>query len=119
MATKQTKQTKQTAAPAAAPAAAAAAAAAPAAAPVVALHGGPAVAYVALRPGAVYRVKAEHTKARWERIVQACMDGGGKVAVAELTKECGEGKAQHNYAGPGVPEHFISYCLRRGYLVQA
>ncbi len=77
-------------------------------APVVALRGGPAVATVALKPGAVYRTKAPHNVAWWQAVTAAC--AAGPAAVAQLT-------AQPEQGGSGVPAHFVGYCLRRGYLV--
>lgn len=77
-------------------------------APTVALRGGQAVALVSLRAGATYKTKAPHNQQWWASITQAC--GEGKAApVADLVKPAP--------AGPGVPAHFVGYCLRRGYLV--
>ncbi len=73
----------------------------------VALRGGIAVASVAIRAGAVYRTKAVHNQAWWASIVSACAAGPAPVAALVAVAP----------AGPGVPTHFVGYCLRRGYLV--
>lgn len=65
-----------------------------------------------------YKSKAAHTVARWERIMKACVAGGGTADVLPLVAECGPGANAHNYEGPGVPGHFITYCLRRGYILE-
>jgi hypothetical protein len=83
----------------------------------VALRGGVAVAYVAITPGAKYRTGAAHTQQRWALLqAAAAAHPQGHIAVAPLLAACTAGHAAGNYAGPGVPSHFITYCLRRGSL---
>lgn len=79
------------------------------AAPAVALRGGPAVAQVQVKAGAVYRTKAPHNVAWWQAITVAAT--AQPAAVATLTAHPAQG-------GAGVPAHFVGYCLRRGYLTQ-
>lgn len=90
-------------------------AAKPAAAPVPAVPA-PAVAPVALRGGVLlqsvtlsgkpYRVAAAHNKAWWDTTQKAIAAGGGKAAVADITKA-------------GVPAIMVGYLYRRGYLLTA
>ena len=75
--------------------------------------------HVSVRAGATYRTKAEHCVARWAAVVAACAAGGGKASTAALMAPCTAGAQAHNYTGPGVPAHFITYCVRRGYLAGA
>lgn len=85
------------------------------AAPAKPAHGMP----VAVRIGAQYRCAAPHTQARWAAIVAACNAGNGTAQVAALQAGLQAGAQAHNYAGPGVPGHFLGYCLRKGYLLAA
>lgn len=72
---------------------------------------------VAVRIGAQYRCAAAHTQARWAAIVAACNANNGVAQVAALQAGLQAGAQAHNYAGPGVPGHFLGYCLRKGYLL--
>lgn len=66
-----------------------------------------------------YRTTAPHCQQRWQALLDAMRAGGGTVQVAPLVGACTQGAAAHNYNGPGVPSHFVGYCLRRGYIVEA
>lgn len=77
--------------------------------PTVALRGGPAVATVAIAPGTVYRTKAPHNVAWWAAITKACASGPAPVTTLLAQAP----------AGAAVPSHFVTYCMRRGYLVGA
>lgn len=99
---------KPTITPVAAPAPTVAPVAAPT--PVVALRGGLEVAAVAAT-GKPYRTAAAHNAAWWAAIGAALATGNGTAGVAAL---CAQAPA-----GPGVPAHFVGYCVRRGYLAAA
>ncbi len=64
-----------------------------------------------------YRCKKQHTAQRWQLLVQAAQAGNGTIALQPLLAQCLPGWQAHNYAGPGVPSHFVTYCLAHGYLV--
>lgn len=66
-----------------------------------------------------YRTTAPHCQQRWQALLAAMQAGGGVAPVAPLVGACTQGAAAHNYNGPGVPGHFVGYCLRRGYIVAA
>ena len=66
-----------------------------------------------------YRTTAPHCQQRWQALLAAMQAGGGVAQVAPLVAACTQGAAAHNYNGPGVPGHFVGYCLRRGYIVAA
>jgi hypothetical protein len=70
----------------------------------VALRGGPAVALVTTAGAKAYRVAAKHNADWYGQMQSACKDGPAKVA--ELIEA-------------GVPSHFVAYCLRKGYAVNA
>jgi len=75
---------------------------------VVALRGGAAVASITLQGAVNYRVAAGHN-AGWLASITAACKPTGVASVAALVQ------AQTN----PVPTHFISYCLRKGYVKAA
>lgn len=70
----------------------------------VALRGGPAVALVTTAGAKAYRVAAKHNADWYKQVQDACATGPAEVKVL---------------IGAGVPSHFLSYCLRKGYAVAA
>lgn len=74
---------------------------------------------IKIKEGAKYRTKAPHCVARWDAIVKAVKDGEGAADTAKMLEACKPGSEAHDYAGPGVPSHFLRYAIRRGYLVAA
>jgi hypothetical protein len=83
----------------------------------VALRGGGLVRCVtiAARP---YRVGAPQNAQRWALLqAAAAAHPQGHITLAPLLTACLPGSAAHNYMGPGVPGHFVSYALRKGYLL--
>lgn len=94
---------------------------APAPAPVAKRQ--PGIVAVALNPAAKpYRSSAAHTSANWQTLCAAIKAGNGVALVDPLlpkTKEDQEAAKRHTANGEGrwVPDHFVAYVVRRGYLL--